>query len=491
MPDNSGRFQKLFGQSHEGVLLHTGERIVYANPSAARILQAADPAAFIGQSIYSFIPAYSKDVARERFRLLLEDGVDLPRVDDKMMRLDGSLADMEISVGHIENNGERLVQVVFRDITERKQMERDLKASKAELDRAQRIARMGSWEWDLQRGSMYWSDETFRILGLEPSGKNPDTDILLRYVHPEDRNRVRKFLSTAVAQLKGGKIDFRIIAGDGRLKQIHLEGYVEFDEPGKPLRAYGVFQDITEAKKAEAELKEAKAQAELYLDLMGHDISNMNQITMGYLEMAIDIVKDGGTINEDNLFLLEKPMETLRSNSRLISNVRKVRNEQAGAYKPEIIDVGKVLRDVRDEFSGITGRYVEINIATRYSPRVKANELLKDVFVNLVGNAIKHSDPGKALTINIYARMALSKGKPYCKVAIEDNGPGIPDDQKRQLFDLMSLEKARTSGKGLGLCLTDMLVRDFGGRLTVENRMPEDYRQGSRFVVMLPVAETD
>lgn len=491
MPDNLARYQKLYGQALDGIILHTGEQIVYGNSSAAKILRADNPAFLIGRNIYEIIQPHSREIVRQRFKLLLDEGIAVPHVEDKLVRLDGSLAYTEISTEYCNDNSERLVKITFRDITERKRMEKDLKFSKAELDRAQKIAHMGSWEWDLQRWKLYWSAETFRIMGLDPSNTKPDTGTLLKYVHPEDRNRVRKFLTAAKAQPAAGKIDFRVIAEDGKLKHIHLEGDVEFDELGKPLRAFGVFHDVTERKLIEAELKDAKAQAELYLDLMGHDINNMNQIAMGYLELAIETVKEGGSIDGDNLFLIEKPMETLWSNSRLISNVRKVRREQTRAYKLEIIDIDKLLRGVRDEFIGITGRYVEINIATRHSPGVKANELLKDVFVNLVGNAIKHSDPGKALTINIYAGVALSNGKPYCKVAIEDNGPGIPDDLKKQLFDLQSLDKARTSGKGLGLSLTNMLVRDFGGRLMVENRITEDYRQGSRFIVMLPIAETD
>ncbi|WP_424359929.1 PAS domain-containing sensor histidine kinase [Methanocella sp. MCL-LM] len=491
MPDNLSCYQQMYRQSHDGIIILTGEQIVYTNNSYAKIVGADSPACLIGRNIYDFIPAYYRELVRQRFRMILEEGIDIPLIEVNTLRLDGSLVNLQISACRTGDSSEPQVRLVVRDITELKNMEKNLKASKAELDRAQKIARMGSWEWDIHRRRLYWSEETFRILGLEPSDKTQSTEVLLKQVHPEDRNRVRKFLSTVKAQMTGGKIDFRIIARDGKLKHIHLEGDVEFDEQGNPLRAFGVFHDITERKMIEAELQNARAQAELYLDLMGHDINNMNQIAMGYLELAIDTVKEGGSISEDNLFLIEKPMVTLQSNSRLISNVRKVRSEQAGAYKPEIIDVGKLLREVRAEFSGITGRYVEINIAIRHSLKVRANELLKDVFVNLVGNAIKHSDPGKALTVNISAGVALSNGKPYCKVAIEDNGPGIPDDHKRQLFDLQSLDKARTSGKGLGLCLTDMLVRDFGGRLTVENRMPEDYRQGSRFVVMLPVAETD
>lgn len=115
---------------------------------------------------------------------------------------------------------------------------------------------------------------------------------------------------------------------------------------------------------------------------------------------------------------------------------------------------------------------------------MKANELLSDVFQNLIGNAIKHSRG--PLTINIIARKYNENGRSYCRITVEDDGPGINDEVKHKLFDRLSLEKTRATGKGFGLCLTKILVEDYRGRFWVEDRVQGDHTKGVKFVVTLP-----
>jgi signal transduction histidine kinase len=117
---------------------------------------------------------------------------------------------------------------------------------------------------------------------------------------------------------------------------------------------------------------------------------------------------------------------------------------------------------------------------------VTANELVHDLFSNIVTNAIKHSDPARPLRIGIAVDHVFEAGQEYYKVSIEDNGPGIPDARKRQIFDRIQHGGRRPGTGGLGLYLVTTLSSRFGGRIWAEDRVPGDYTQGSRFVVMLP-----
>jgi signal transduction histidine kinase len=213
----------------------------------------------------------------------------------------------------------------------------------------------------------------------------------------------------------------------------------------------------------------------------------MNQAAMGYLELAEDLMEAEGRLDRDHRQLISKPLEVLHNASRLIDNVRKIQKEKAGAYKLEVIDVVKMLSEVLAQYSEVAGREIYINYRPSATCFVSANELLKDVFINLIGNAIKHS--AGRLTINVIFDEAFEDGQKYCRVAIEDNGPGIPDDLKKKLFDRLTLTATRASGKGFGLCLIKMLVDDFHGQFWMEDRVPGDHSQGSRFVVMLPAVE--
>jgi K+-sensing histidine kinase KdpD len=118
---------------------------------------------------------------------------------------------------------------------------------------------------------------------------------------------------------------------------------------------------------------------------------------------------------------------------------------------------------------------------------VQANELLRDVFVNLIGNAIKHSSG--PIFVNISMKPVGEKGVKYYEVLVEDNGPGIPYDLKKTLFGRLNLAATRARGKGFGLCLIKMLVDDFKGKFRVEDRVKGDYTKGARFVVTLPVVD--
>jgi signal transduction histidine kinase len=127
-----------------------------------------------------------------------------------------------------------------------------------------------------------------------------------------------------------------------------------------------------------------------------------------------------------------------------------------------------------------------INFIPIHHCYVVGNEFIKEVFSNLVGNAIKHSDPKKPLTVDIGLEPISEKGKDYYKIIIEDNGPGISDEMKTELFHRFQRGKTRSRGKGLGLYIVRTLIEDYQGKIWVEDRTVGDHTRGSRFVVMLP-----
>lgn len=239
---------------------------------------------------------------------------------------------------------------------------------------------------------------------------------------------------------------------------------------------------------SEAGLIDAKAKAELYVDLMGHDIANMNQIAMGYLELARNKIEKDDYLDKDDIEFIDKPYKSLKESSKLIENVRKIQKENAGFYNYEAIALDKILKEIVDQYSKVPNRHITINLRKAGNRcTVMANELIKDVFHNLVGNAIKHSN--NTVTIDITTLSVEDNGKKYCKVTIEDNGPGIPDDLKSKLFDRLTLAGVRAKGKGFGLCLTKILVDNYQGKFFVEDRVLGDYSKGVKFVVLLPAIE--
>jgi PAS domain S-box-containing protein len=256
------------------------------------------------------------------------------------------------------------------------------------------------------------------------------------------------------------------------------------DKDGRITNFIAIKEDITERKQSELELQKAKSLVEMYNDLLGHDINNMNQVGIGYLELAINTLE----LSEENKKLLTKPLEALINSSMLIENVRKLQNIRSGVTH-KVMDINQVLLDVINSYSNVKDRRVVINYSPISGCMVMANELLRDVFFNLVGNAIKHSNGN--IEVDIGASCLYENDVKYCKVHVEDNGPGIPDNVKNMLFTRFQRGDTKASGKGLGLFIVKTLVEDYGGRVWVEDRVAGDHRKGARFVVMLPAVENE
>lgn len=249
------------------------------------------------------------------------------------------------------------------------------------------------------------------------------------------------------------------------------------NEAGQRIGAMGVSLDITAQRRMEHEAVEAKERAELYLDLLTHDISNLNIVTSSTIQLAM--AKEDAQKLRDGL---ERALESLGESNMLIDNVRKLQMIESRELSRTLVDLGWVLEDIVEDQKGPAGS-VRINYRPQLRRFVLATDLIKDVFTNIIGNAVRHS--GGSVTIDIALSKAFEGGQEMYKVVVEDDGPGIPDADKSKVF-LRKFRGSRTGGTGLGLYLVKRLVEDCGGRVWVEDRVSGDHAKGSRFVVMLP-----
>ena len=234
-----------------------------------------------------------------------------------------------------------------------------------------------------------------------------------------------------------------------------------------------------ERKRIEKELMEEKGRAELYLDLLTHDINNYITSALGYLQLAEMRLQ----LEEKDKKLIIVPMRELRNSSELIANVRNIQRLEADRYKAELVEVVGLLEQIRGEYEHPPGREVKIKMENEGQCSLRVSSLLKDAFGNIVSNAIKHSIG--PLVIGISLIMVSQDGSDLCRVSIEDNGPGIPDEMKDKVFDRSMRGGTKVTGQGIGLYLVKRLVDDQGGRVWVEDRVSGDRSKGARFVVAL------
>jgi PAS domain S-box-containing protein len=408
------------------------------------------------------------------------------KFEKEYLRKDGSRIYIELNMHLLcDEAGKPLYYFTFvHDLTERKKLEKSILDSEAALNQAQRMAMLGSWYYDYVEDRMSWSEEFCRILGYEPDQCAPGIDMYMNAICMDDRERVARLIHEVARTGKASYMEYCIVRPDGAIRYIHSESEALYDPEGRIVKLFGTIQDVTQSKLVEISLEDAKEQAELYVDLLSHDINNLNQVAIGYAELAISEMNTGAK----NPPSLEKTIEMLLNISRLINNVRIIQRVKAGEIMPKMIDLGSLLYETIDRYKSVRGRKVVINFNCQSRCHVMATELLQDVFSNLISNAIKHSVGD--ITIDIDMRKTRYDGIEYCTVSVSDNGPGIPDEKKKALFTRFMRGTTKAKGTGLGLYLVKSLVETFKGYVWAEDRVSGDHTKGSKFVAMLPLVET-
>ncbi len=146
----------------------------------------------------------------------------------------------------------------FRDISERKKAEKEILLSEARLKEAQAIAHISNWEIDMLTGVHTWSDEFYKIFGINKGQVQPSTEAMLSFIHPNDLDFAQKQIAEAFGTLTDASSNFRFMRKDGAMRYGHIEWKFEFDKNRNPLRLYGILQDITTQKEAEEKIKESE-----------------------------------------------------------------------------------------------------------------------------------------------------------------------------------------------------------------------------------------
>jgi signal transduction histidine kinase len=257
-----------------------------------------------------------------------------------------------------------------------------------------------------------------------------------------------------------------------------MQRTMELSDANKTLK-----DEIAERIKIEEELKQSKAQTELYVDLMAHDINNMNQIAMGFLEMALE----DPALDDKTKMMVSKPIDVLKSSTKLIDNVRKIQRITHNGLKKKTMDLGLILSEAIKQYSDVPGNNVLINYSPVGDCHVFANDFLIDVFTNLIGNSIKHSNGSVSIDITL-SKQSDYHGNNYYLVTVADDGPGISDELKFKIFNRFLRGETKARGSGIGLYLVQALVNDFSGKVWVEDRVSGDRGKGSKFFVELPAA---
>jgi diguanylate cyclase (GGDEF)-like protein/PAS domain S-box-containing protein len=211
----------------------------------------------LGKNVNMLMPSPDREEHDEHMRRYRETGekkiIGIGR-EVTAQRKGGETFPIHLAVGEVRLPKKRLFTAFIHDITERKRVEEALHRSQGMLAEAQRIAQVGSWEWDLVQDQMHWSDELYRVFGVVRGQFAPSFEGILELVHPDDREAIKEHLEATFSQNRPFIVDYRIVLPDGSIRYLQAVAQLERDGDDKPVRLIGTAQDITGAHELSEQL---------------------------------------------------------------------------------------------------------------------------------------------------------------------------------------------------------------------------------------------
>jgi PAS domain S-box-containing protein len=256
------RHRQLVEGSPDGILVIQDARIALVNQAAARLIGTSAPSQLLGRPLLDVFHAESHASIQDRVNQLLDGGA-FPLTEAKMLRVDGTITDVEIAGSTIDDGNGRSFQIAVRDVTRRKDTEAALRESEERLTMAFAGAQEGVFDWNLETGAVVYSARWKEMLGYSDEEIEPNVSAWERLLHPDDRTRARELdlsLTQGVGTYEG---EFRLRHKDGHYVHVLSRGLPVRREPGGPVvRIVGTHFDLTERKRAEELLRRAHEELE-------------------------------------------------------------------------------------------------------------------------------------------------------------------------------------------------------------------------------------
>lgn len=383
--------------------------------------------------VLDVVKAHKFAMARRQGKWEVIETPELIQAKAEIKRLNERLAQRVIE----QTNELRVANEELRkEIAQHEQAEAKLKQSQSQLAEGQRLAHVGSWDWDLRSNFATWSDELYRIFGL-PAGTIKVAGDARPFIHPDDRDLVWSAIQSSVKNKEPYSFYYRVVRPDGSERTVHSHGHIVCDENGEPIRAFGFTQDVTELKRAEDKLKATSEQ----LRALSARLQSAREEEG--IRIAREIHDELGAALTSLRWDLER-IEELCSESGSESQVREVRKKIAAMI--EVTDstlnrVRRIASELRptalDDFGLVAGiRWHARQFQDRtgivvhcHSPadsldlNQEQSTALFRIFQEALTNILRHA---KATRVDV----TIVEEPGAFVLTIKDNGRGITEDEK-------------------------------------------------------------
>lgn len=482
-------FQLLSDKSTDMVCLHEPDgTYLYVSPSVKNLL-GYTPKELEGTSPYRLF--HPEDIKRieEESHGKVKTGEQTNNFQYRIQRKDKAYIWFETTTEPILDDDGNVVKLRTgsRDISDRKRME-------LLLNETTRLASAGGWELDIKSGNVIWTEEVYRIHEL-PVGSKVNLDEGLSYFpEGETRNKMEAAVYNATKTGETYDIELPFITAKGNKRWVRAIGKAQQKEDGEVYKLYGVFQDLTERKQMEDEMRQAKQEAEAanraksqFIANMSHEIRTPMNSILGFSEL----LQKQATTDQSQKYL-DNIYSGGRNLLRLINDILDLSKIEAGKREVTLspVNLESFCAEIEEIFS-VKAQQKEIDFTVRVGKLIPEALLLDEVqlrqiIFNLVGNAIKFTHNGNVEVLFRAKNDPVNMSSVDIIVEVKDTGIGIPEDKLEAIFKEFEQQDRqitnRYGGTGLGLSISKKLSEIMGGKITVDSIVGK----GSTFTLTIP-----
>lgn len=388
---------------------------------------------------------------------------------------------------------------VLRVRVERKRVEESLRLMNERYELSTRAARMGVWDWNLQKNELVWDERMYELYGVKREDFASAYEAWLQGIHPDDRVASDEISQQAQRGEREYDTEFRVVWPDGSIHYLKAYGQFVRDAEGEPLRMTGVNFDITRRRCAEeevrklnreleqrvvyrtAQLEAANKELESFSYSVSHDLRTPLRAIDGFSHILLE--EYATTLDDEGKRLLTVVRENTERMGQLIDDILKF--SRAGRLEVNFarIDMEKMAQDVFNELaSSVAGSGLQLEIEP-IPPAMGDSAMMHQVFVNLLSNAIKFSRTQETPRIQVGATIAGNETIYFVK----DNGVGFDMQYADKLYGVFQRLHGtfEFEGTGIGLAIVKRIITRHGGRVWAEGKVDE----GATFYFLLPQLE--
>lgn len=428
-----------------------------------------------------------------RIPILLRDIIHKTFEENVIQNLEVALNRRFYSIFVTPIKGTNYVNIYGMDITERKRAEQNLKESEEKYRDLYESAPNAYLSVKPDKSIIRCNNAAVKLLGYNKEELIGMTLFEIYSDSPEGLPKAKKIFQKFLEgkHIQDKELQMRHKNGNPIWVSVTVEPMK--NQKGQVLESRSMIIDITERKNAEVELQKSEAtyreaynRAEFYKDIFTHDINNILQnISNGIQlnEMYLNKPDKSNKIKR-NIDIIKTQV---KRGANLVSNVRKlskISESEALLINVNCIEVlTKSINYIKNAFQDKNIK-IEVQI-NENNYKILANELLEDVFDNILTNSINYND-SEVINIEVKITKELRQGINYIKMQFIDNGIGITDERKPQIFIRGYSEETSVHGMGLGLSLVKKIVNSYNGEIWMEDRVKDDYTKGTNCIILIP-----